>query len=175
MTDVKTIKVISDSSDYEVAKAQIESAIQAQENLKKYVGLQNFSENADSGTRKYSRKIIRDANSEIDRLQQKYSEIKEEEKVAKEHQAETNKKLDKLVKETEKNDLESNKSNNFNDFNDLLAEHEKMGKEIVLLRQEQELQTKKLEKTILQTGVLIAIVVIISIAIHGFTHQMLKC
>ena len=172
MTDVKTIKVISDSSDYEVAKAQIESAIQAQENLKKYVGLQNFSENADSGTRKYSRKIIRDANSEIDRLQQKYSEIKEEEKVAKEHQAETNKKLDKLVKETEKNDLESNKSNN---FNDLLAEHEKMGKEIVLLRQDQELQTKKLEKTILQTGVLIAIVVIISIAIHGFTHQMLKC
>lgn len=172
MTDVKTIKVISDSSDYEVAKAQIESAIQAQENLKKYVGLQNFSENADSGTRKYSRKIIRDANSEIDRLQQKYSEIKEEEKVAKEHQAETNKKLDKLVKETEKKDLESNKSNN---FNDLLAEHEKMGKEIVLLRQDQELQTKKLEKTILQTGVLIAIVVIISIAIHGFTHQMLKC
>lgn len=172
MTDVKTIKVISGSSDYEVAKAQIESAIQAQENLKKYVGLQNFSENADSGTRKYSRKIIRDANSEIDHLQQKYSEIKEEEKVAKEHQAETNKKLDKLVKETEKNDLESNKSNN---FNDLLAEHEKMGKEIVLLRQDQELQTKKLEKTILQTGVLIAIVVIISIAIHGFTHQMLKC
>ncbi|MBW8014474.1 hypothetical protein E0712_08775 [Lactobacillus helveticus] len=172
MTDVKTIKVISDSSDYEVAKAQIESAIQAQENLKKYVGLQNFSENADSGTRKYSRKIIRDANSEIDRLQQKYSEIKEEEKVAKEHQAETNKKLDNLVKETEKKDLESNKSNN---FNDLLAEHEKMGKEIVLLRQDQELQTKKLEKTILQTGVLIAIVVIISIAIHGFTHQMLKC
>lgn len=169
MTDVKTIKVISDSSDYEVAKAQIESAIQAQENLKKYVGLQNFSENADSGTRKYGRKIIRDANSEIDRLQQKYSEIKEEEKVAKEHQAETNKKLDKLVKETEKKDLESN------NFNDLLAEYEKMGKEIVLLRQDQELQTKKLEKTILQTGVLIAIVVIISIAIHGFTHQMLKC
>lgn len=173
MTDVKTIKVISGSSDYEVAKAQIESAIQAQENLKKFVGLQNFSENADSGTRKYGRKIIRDANSEIDRLQQKYSEIKEEEKVAKEHQAETNEKLDKLVKETEKKD--SKKDLESNNFNDLLAEHEKMRKEIVLLRQDQELQTEKLEKTILQTGVLIAIVVIISIAIHGFTHQMLKC
>ena len=61
-----------------------------------------------------------------------------------------------------------------NNFNDLLTEHEKMRKEIVLLRHDQELQAKKLEKAVFQVGLLIAIVVIISIAINGFTHQLLK-
>lgn len=174
MTEVKTIKVISGSSDYEVAKEQIKSAIQAQENLKKLADLSGLSEDAGSGTREYSRKIIRGANSEINRLQEKYSEIEEKEKNAKEQQAKTEKKLDQLVKQKDKKaEKEAFESDDFN--SSLLKEHEKMRKEIVLLRQNQELQAKKLEKTVLQASILIAIVVIISIAINGFTHQMLKC
>ena len=79
------------------------------------------------------------------------------------------KQLDKIAEEKDKR--ENVDSNN---FNDLLAEHEKMRKEIVLLRHDQELQAKKLEKAVFQVGLLIAIVVIISIAINGFTHQLLK-
>ena len=73
MAEVNTVKVISDSSDYETAKAQIETAIQAQENLKVLADLQRLPEEASSETREYCRKIIREADSQIERLKNKYS------------------------------------------------------------------------------------------------------
>ena len=72
MAEVNTVKVISDSSDYETAKAQIETAIQAQENLKVLADLQRLPEEASSETREYCRKIIREADSQIERLKNKY-------------------------------------------------------------------------------------------------------
>ena len=169
MAEVNTVKVISDSSDYETAKAQIETAIQAQENLKVLADLQRLPEEASSETREYCRKIIREADSQIERLKNKYSKIEEKEETAKKDQVEVKKQLDKIAEEKDKR-----KNVDSNNFNDLLTEHEKMRKEIVLLRHDQELQAKKLEKAVFKVVLLIAIVVIISIAINGFTHQLLK-
>ena len=114
MAEVNTVKVISDSSDYETAKAQIETAIQAQENLKVLADLQRLPEEASSETREYCRKIIREADSQIERLKNKYSKIEEKEETAKKDQVEVKKQLDKIAEEKDKR--ENVDSNNFNDL-----------------------------------------------------------